>query len=164
MNVLKLAVAAFALLTFPLVAGAQTAGPPKPNFGPMTYFVGLWNCTHTKNPDPKLVGTKFSFAGATDPDGYWEVLDFQNGRINITRDSAANRWTFIYLGNGGDYSVMTTTGWRGNTLELKEVMTYGNAPLGAARFTKVNDASYRATYTSHTAAGSELFQTACTRA
>jgi hypothetical protein len=163
MNLFRLCIAAIAALAFPLSAGAQTAGTSKPNFGPMTYFVGLWNCKHTKNPDAKLVGTTFSFAGATDPEGYWEVLDFQNGRINITRDSAANRWTFIYLGNGGDYDVMTTSGWSGNTLALKDVVTYGEAPLGEARFTKLSNASYRGTYTSRTANGTELFQTVCTR-
>jgi hypothetical protein len=145
------------------MAGAQTIGAPKPDFGAMTYFVGLWNCTHTKNPDPKLVGTTFSFAGATDLDGYWEVLDFQNGRINITRDRAAHRWTFIYLGNGGDYSVMTTTGWTGNTLVLKDVVTYGNAPLGQARFTKLSNRSYRGSYTARDASGTQRYETSCTR-
>src|SRR5271165_5924245 len=114
-------------------ANAQTTTDAKPDFAPMTYFVGLWNCKHVKNPDPKLVGTSFSFAGATDPDVYWEVLDLQNGRINITRDREAKQWTWIYLGNGGDYSVMSTAGWSGNTLVLKDVLNYGGAPLGEAR-------------------------------
>jgi hypothetical protein len=129
----------------------------------MTYFVGLWNCKCLKNPDPKLVGTSFSFAGATDQDGYWEVLDLQNGRINITRDPASSQWTWIYLGNGGDYSVMTTTGWIGKTLTLKDVMTYGGAPLGEAHFTKVSDMQYRASYSGRSTSGPGSYETTCTR-
>src|SRR5271167_1351263 len=102
-----------ATVALALPARAQTPPDAKPDFTPMAYFVGLWNCKFVKNPDTKLVGTSFSFAGATDPAGHWEVLDLQNGRINIARDLASSQWTWIYLGNGGDYSVMTTSGWNG---------------------------------------------------
>jgi hypothetical protein len=129
----------------------------------MTYFVGLWNCKLVKDPDAKLIGTSFSFAGATDADGYWEILDLQNGRINITRDSAANKWIWIYLGNGGDYSVMSTPGWSGNTLTLRDEMKYGGAPLGGAVFTKLSDTQYRATYSARYPAGLETYETVCTR-
>jgi hypothetical protein len=160
------AVSTFVLIaTIVMMLGstAQATAEAKPDFAPMTYFVGLWNCKFLKNPDPKLVDTSFSFAGATDPDGYWEVLDLHNGRINITRDPAAGQWTWIYLGNGGDYSIMTTPGWSGATLTLKEVMAYGGAPLGDARFTKVSDTQYRASYSARSAAGSESYETLCTR-
>ena len=153
-----------AVLVFPFAAGAQTNAPPKPDFASMDYFVGLWNCTHVKDPDPSLVGTKFSFAGATDPGGYWEVLDLQNGRINITRDGPDKQWTFIYLGNGGDYSVMTTPGWNGNTLTLKEIVTYGDEPHGQAQFVKVSDSQYRAIYSDQTPSGPDDYQIECTRA
>lgn len=158
-----LALAIFGVLLLPLVSAAQTTSAPKPDFAPMTYFVGLWNCTQTKAPTPKLVGAKFSIAGATDAGGYWEYLDTQNGRINITRDGPDNHWTFIYMGNGGDYSVMTTPGWVGNTLTLSEVVTYGHEPRGQARFTKVNDSMFRANYADKGSAGAENFETACTR-
>jgi len=156
----------YTLLAFVMVlpsAVAQTSAPPKPDFAPMTYFVGLWNCKFLKNPDRALVGTTYSFAGATDPNGYWEILDLRDGRINITRDGPARRWTFIYLGNGGDYSVMTTPGWNGNTLTLKEVVTYGNAPSGEARFQKLSDKQYRADYFAITPSGQEMYETLCTR-
>jgi len=129
----------------------------------MAYFVGLWHCKFLKNPDPKLVGATFSFAGATDPAGYWEILDLRDGRINITWDSPANRWTFIYLGNGGDYSVMTTPGWVGKHLTLKEVVTYGDAPRGQAQFLKLSDSQYRGTYLAQTTSGLEAYETECTR-
>jgi hypothetical protein len=144
-------------------AAAPSYGPPKPDFAPMTYFVGLWNCTRLKSPDPTLVGTKFSYAGATDSGGYWEVMDLQNGRINITRDAQKGLWTFIYLGNGGDYGVMTTPGWSGKTLTLTEVLTYGRAPQGQASFTKLSDAKFRINYTARGASGMEQDETECTR-
>jgi hypothetical protein len=152
-----------AALALALPANAKTAADAKPDFAPMTYFVGLWNCKHVKNPDAKLVGTSFSFAGATDPDGYWEVLDTQNGRINITRDRNSGQWTWIYLGNGGDYDVMSTPGWIGDTLTLKDVLEYGGAQLGEARFTKLSDTQYRAVYSARSQAGSENYETLCTR-
>ncbi len=77
--------------------------------------------------------------------------------------SPKQRWTFIYLGNGGDYSVMTTPGWVGTTLTLKEVMTYGNAPQGTARFVRLSDTQFHADYSARTPSGVEAFEAQCTR-
>jgi len=151
-----------AIVMLPLIGSTDTSAP-KPDFAPMTYFVGLWNCKISKNPDSALVGTKYSFAGWTDKDGYWEILEVRDGHIHITRDAQKQLWTFIYLGNGGDYSVMTTPGWTGNTLTLREVLTYGKAPQGEARFTKLGDSKFQGDYSARTSSGIQSYQTLCTR-
>jgi len=150
-------------LFMPLAASAQTGGSTPPDFAPMTYFVGIWHCTYTKHPDPKMIGQKYSIEGATTKDGYWELLDVRDGEIHIARDAAANRWTFIYLGNGGDYSIMSTPGWVGKTLTLKEVLTYGGAPQGTATFERESDMQFIARYSARTASGVDSFASRCDR-
>lgn len=150
-------------LTATRLAGAQTV-PPKPDFSPMRYFVGSWTCTHLKNPDPVLINTTFAFTGAMDPGGYWELLAFRAGQLNITYDSRTKQWVFVYLGNGGDYGLLTTDGWHGNTLTLKDVVNAGGEPLGSATFTKLSNSQYRAAYTVKTSKGIDRYENVCRKA
>jgi hypothetical protein len=158
----SLALALAALLFSAAPAAAQTA-PPKPDFAPMTFFAGLWNCKHLKHPDPKQAGGSFSFYGHTDPSGYWEIFEFANGELNITLDSVTKKWVFVYLGNGGDYGLLTSDGWQGNTLTLHDVVNAAAAPLGEGQITKTGDSQYRAVYTARTPSGVETYENVCTR-
>jgi hypothetical protein len=138
-------------------------GPVKPDFGRMTYFAGLWRCTLVKHPDQRQQGTSFSFYGHTDPGGYWEIFELANGEMNITRDPLTKKWVFVYLGNGGDYGLLTSDGWKGQTLTITDVVSAGGARLGRATFTRLSDNQFRAVYFETTTTGTGQYQTLCTR-
>ena len=153
-----------------LVAGLLGTAPgyaqtinPKPDFSAMKYFLGSWTCTHVHSPNPALINTTFAFTGAMDPGGYWELLAFTAGQLNITYDPKTKQWVFVYLGNGGDYGLLMTDGWHGDSLTLKDVIDSGGEPLGVASFKKLNPIQYTASYTVKTAKGTDRYEEFCRR-
>ena len=152
-----------ASLVLALLIAMMSVASAKTDFRPMSYFVGNWLCKYMVNPDSSLVGKTFTFSGTMDPAGYWEVLNLENGTLNVTRDAATKQWVFVYTGYGGDYGVLMTSGWHGNTLVLKDVVDSGGAPLGSTTFTRSSDRQYSATYTVSTAHGTEVYRDVCSR-
>jgi hypothetical protein len=106
-----------ALAQNPAVEGTPVPTAAKPDWAPIQYLIGTWNCSDvsSRRPGPFEITTMF----ALDPTGYWLIKtekihkaswiprEFTN-ESRITYDSNAKRWVRILTGDNGAYAVSTS--------------------------------------------------------
>jgi hypothetical protein len=129
---LLLSAAAFvlALVAAPVVSTAQPAPAPtmvpmaKPDFTPMMFLTGTWNCTQTLRGKPRP-DTSTTTVGMN---GMWMVTQDTappfdqyrtvaiNGTTYMTYDPTTKQWIQVGVDTGGGYGISTSPGWQGNTI------------------------------------------------
>jgi hypothetical protein len=117
----------------------------KPDFTPMNFLVGTWNCTSM------VRGSQRSETDVTSlgMDGAWLVTQTTsppfdkyrtytiNGTQYMTYDPTVKMWIGMLVDNSGQYGMTTSSGWQGNALTWT-----GKFPDGSSVndvFTKVSD-------------------------
>ena len=124
------AAACSAILLLTLVAQAQIETtpiplPPKPNFSPMQFYVGTWNCVSTNTRRPNSFTDTVTYQ--MDSSGYWmnakDVFHATSWApqpsVTITKttyDPSTSRWVSISTDDQGGYDMSTSSGWKGNTI------------------------------------------------
>jgi hypothetical protein len=117
LGALLLTLRALAFAQNPPVEGTPIPITPKPDFAPVQYLIGTWNCTDvsSRRPGPFQVTTTYSM----DPTGYWLIkretvhkaswipAEFTN-ESRVTYDPVAKRWVRILMGDQGAYAVSTS--------------------------------------------------------
>jgi len=94
--------------------------PKKPNFAPMAFYVGTWNCSakSSRRATPQTSTETYTM----DETGYWLIgkqttnatswLKWaSNGTDWITWDSDSKRWVDVYTDDHGQYDLAYTKGW-----------------------------------------------------
>jgi len=127
-----LAACAFAALALPSAAIAQVEstpipGPPKPDFSSMAYMLGTWSCSTKSERRPAAYTSRTTYSMSRD--GWWiegvtvtDPMPWFSTKIkttnydHITYDANANRWVDLYHADNGGYDLLTSPGWKGNTI------------------------------------------------
>jgi len=133
---------------------------PKPDFSSMKFLVGTWNCSETNTRRASAYGSTVTYS--MDPSGYWLDTKTRNhatswdryptvGTDKTTYDAANSRWVDMGVDDEGNYTISTSSGWKGNTIvwqpqSLTSVSSGNVVSSGAQTNTKVNARKY--TYTS----------------
>lgn len=151
---------AAAVLALSAAGGAQT---PAPGLRAMNFFAGAWHCKRLANPDASLIGTVFAFRGTVERGGSWIVLAFDDGQIDITVDAVTKRSIFIYLGNGGEYGLLSGNGWKDNVLDLRDSVVSDGQRSGNATFTRRSAGVFTSSYVVRTPNGTQTFDNICER-
>lgn len=121
---------AVALFICGATAVAQVESTPvpmgsKPNFSPMQFMTGTWNCSilSSRRPGPYTTTSTASMG----PGGYWMITRTTvhkaswipasyTGEDRVTYDPTTSRWVDISTDPFGGYDLSTSPGWRGNTI------------------------------------------------
>lgn len=151
---------AAAMLALSAAGAAQT---PAAGLHAMNFFVGAWRCKRLANPDASLVGTVFAFRGTLERADSWIVLAFDDGQIDITVDAVTKRSIFIYLGNGGEYGLLSGPGWKDNALHLIDSVTSDGQTSGAATFTRRSAGVFTSSYVVRTPKDTQTYDNICER-
>jgi hypothetical protein len=120
---------AAALAANPKIEGTPVPTRAKPDFSPMKFLIGTWQCSDlsSRRPGPFMTTEVYSM----DPSGYWVVRDNTTHKASwipqeirsqskFTYDATAKRWIRITTGQQGAYSVATAPMPVGN----KKIYTY----------------------------------------
>ncbi|HEV8022575.1 MAG TPA: hypothetical protein VGP41_14970 [Candidatus Lustribacter sp.] len=142
---------------------AGNAQVPEPGLSAMNFFIGAWHCKRLANPDPSVIGTVFAFRGTLERANSWIVLAFDDGQVDITFDSVTKRSIFIYLGNGGEYGLLSGRGWQGNVLKLTDSVTSDGEATGAATFTRRSADVFTTSYAVRQAKRLNIYENICER-
>lgn len=116
-SAIMLTLRTIALAQNPPVEGTPVPTQPKPDFAPVKYLIGTWNCSDvsSRRPGPFQITTTYSM----DPSGYWLIKketihkaswipqDF-NQESRITYDNNGKRWVRLMTGDNGRYAVSTS--------------------------------------------------------
>jgi hypothetical protein len=133
--------------------------PAKPDFSSMQFLIGTWNCTERNTRRSAAYGN--TLTNAMDPSGYWmntKTLAHATswdrypgvGSDKTTYDAANSRWVDVGTDDEGNYSMSTSSGWKGTTIvwhpiSLTSVSAGNVVSSGDTTITKVSDSKY--TYT-----------------
>jgi hypothetical protein len=106
-----------ALAQNPPVEGTPIPTAPKPDWSPVNYLIGTWNCSDvsSRRPGPFQITTTY----AMDPTGYWLIKTETIHKASwiprevtnvsrVTYDNNAKRWVRILTGDNGAYAVSTS--------------------------------------------------------
>jgi hypothetical protein len=163
----------------PCAANAQSATPvpdKKPDFGPMSMFMGVWNCKRLKAPNNRGIGVVFKSTTTVTLDDRWMETDSTTppydamrtrdnvGKSWLTYDPDTKLWVSLGIDNFGGYGVTTSPGWTGNTLVTTDKMNASGAPLGVDTLTKISDTQFHDIYSVKTPKGTEIYENSCTKA
>lgn len=129
----------------PVVSTAQPAPAPtmvplaKPDFSPMMFLAGTWNCTQMLRGKMRPDTTTY----AVGMDGMWLVGQdaappfdqYRTTTINSTNymtfDTTLRQWVQVGVDTGGGYGMQSSPGWVGNTI------TWTGKGLDGSAFTDV---------------------------
>lgn len=168
--------AAAAAAQSPQVESTPIPTPPKPDFAPMMFMTGTWNCSvmSSRRPGPYQVTSTAS----VDPTGYWLVTRSVAHKASwfpadlvsedrMTYDPSTSRWIDISTDNGGGYNVSTSPGWQGNQIVWTDaVITKSNNTASTSPTTMTKDSGSRTTsVSSFTEPGGRVVnvRTTCTK-
>jgi hypothetical protein len=104
---------------------------PKPDFSPLAFLTGTWNCSvkSSRRPAPYMYTATY----IADPSGYWLVETDKNApatwapnvpattETRYTYDAYTKRWIGVTTGGMGTYDLVTSPGWSGNTITWHSV-------------------------------------------
>ncbi len=111
--------------TAQMPSAAPTPVPiAKPDFSPMNFYLGTWDCTQPLRGKTRMETDVFAMSNdgmwmldtATSPpfDQYRTVA--QNSMTNMTYDPTIKQWVQDYMDNFGGYGISSSPGWQGNSL------------------------------------------------
>jgi len=109
----------------PTIESTPVPAPQKPDFAPMKYLMGTWNCTSKSSRRP--TASKFTTANSLDSTGYWIIgQDYAPGASwypyatkgidKMTYDSDSKLWIDVYTDDRGGYGISKSPGPHGNTI------------------------------------------------
>lgn len=136
---------------------------PAPGLRAMNFFVGEWHCKRLANPDASVIGTVFAFRGTVERADSWIVLAFDDGQIDITVDPVTKRSIFIYLGNGGEYGLLSGPGWQRNALHLSDTVSADGLGLGTVTFMRRSADVFTSSYAVRSGKRLGIYENICER-
>ncbi len=115
---------------------------PKPNFAPMAFLTGNWQCSIVSARRPRPYHT--TSTARMSSDGYWLVTSTTtlpapwtgrtlHGEDKMTYDASTSRWVDISTDDQGGYDISTSSGWSGNTITWNDI-TYPKTNATAVNY------------------------------
>jgi hypothetical protein len=173
-----LGLALIAALCAVSTASAQMATPvpnTKPDFSPLKFLIGTWQCKTVKNTNGRGTGRTETDTYAMSLDDHYMMQDsiskpFDKARTTaivskgyVAYDAATKTWYSYSFDNFGDFGMSTSSGMSGNEWRWTDKWNSGGDPLGVAVITKVSDTKTTSTYTVKTPKGTEASSDECTK-
>jgi hypothetical protein len=160
----------------PAIEATPIPRAPKPDFAPLTYFVGRWSCSSksARRPTPQ----RSTVTVALEPGGRWMRQTTVNqptswypyvdtGTDLFTYDRDTKRWIDVGYDTAGNYGLTGTTGWKGDTMVWKDLAFTPTAQVTAASdftITKVSATKFTSAYGFTTGTGRSVAVTGvCTK-